>query len=106
MDNAIFETLTTSGSGQYFRLKKVGDYRIILHVEVANNNNGLLTLEIKNSGNTTVYKSARGYTRFPIELMVYNSSADNYYILNLVSANAGTIYSDSRYTWIEVEYLG
>ena len=106
LSNDIFEAVTTSGSGQYFQLKKIGNYRITLHVEVANNNNGLLTLEIKNSGNTTVYKSARGYTRFPIEFTMYNSNADNYYLLNLVSANAGTIYSDARYTWIEVEYMG
>ena len=105
VNNAIFQT-ASSGTGQYFTLKKVGNYRITLHAEIPNNNNGLLTLDLKDSGNTSVYKTARGYSRMPLEIAIYNSASTRSYLLALTSATAGTLYSDSRYTWIEVEYMG
>ena len=105
VNNAIFQT-ASSGTGQYFVLKKVGNYRITLHAEIPNNNNGLLTLDLKDANNTSIYKSVRGYSRTPMEILVYNSAATRSYLLALTSATAGTLYSDARYTWIEVEYLG
>lgn len=105
INNALFQT-ASSGNGQYFVLKKTGAYRIILHVTLNGIANALLTLELKNSGNTTIYKTACGYPRYPIEIAYNNTAENTIFLLNLISDTSGTLYSDIRYTWIEVEYMG
>ena len=105
INNAIFE-VANSGDGQYFTLKKVGSYRFTLHVTLSNITDGLLTLDLKNSGNTTTYKTACGHPKYPLDIVYYNATANTSFLLNLISDTAGTLYSDTRYTWIEVEYMG
>lgn len=105
INHAIFKVLSGSGNGQYFGLPKVGKYRIILHV-VATGGTSNLTLDLKNSDNSTTFKKAYCVSNDYLEIAINNTSTSAYYLLNLKSSAAVTLWADSVQTWAEIEYLG
>lgn len=102
--NGIINVITNVGEGQYLNFKKVGLYRITLHV-ASNNSSDFFVLSLKDSGNSTMYKESHGYSKQSIEILYYVEQ-EQAFLLQLKSSTAVTLYSDPKYSWIEFEYLG